>query len=391
MAVKVLELCAGLGGTRAGLEAAGWQTVQAVDADALAVQAHRLAFGDAMLGEVRELMADDLPDFDALSAGFPCQPFSSSGGRAGPNHKSGNVFEGIADLVAKRLPKYVLLENVYGLLHNKRGHTFARVLQTLTDFGYRVEWLTVDLRWFGFPQTRPRVLILATKPSVPLAGSAHLSLFQPLKQHLRLIQVGGSIAGSLAAVERERRPAVGKPEPRGEMPFGTAGWAEADHFVSFRSKQAESVALRQSLGSVVAPAFNYPDEIKSARYWAYDGPSSHHLRHEPVAHCIGTSLGGAPLFAVARQRLGTLTAARAFTELSNWHRTEGEYHVMRLRPHRATRLFGAHTESLEVALRELLIGDTRKYVLVGNMNPPVLAKAMAFAVEGRPLATLLPA
>lgn len=148
-----VELCAGAGGMRAGLDAAGWECLLAVDNDPDAVQVHNLAHGRAVQRDLAELSPSDLPEVDAWVAGFPCQPFSSSGNRSGFDHSAGNVFEHLVSLIDPVRPKLVLLENVEGLLKNKSGHTFSKVLQTLTTLEYTVNWLLIDLQWFKVPQT----------------------------------------------------------------------------------------------------------------------------------------------------------------------------------------------------------------------------------------------
>jgi hypothetical protein len=392
--LRVVELCAGLGGMRAGLEAEGWETVLALDSSSDAVVAHRATFGDAVEADVWDFQPEDLPAFDVLSAGFPCQPFSSSGHRSGFRHQSGNVFEGIVRILDQRRPPTLLLENVYGLLHNKAGHTFARVLQELTGLGYAVDWLTVDLRWFGYPQTRPRVLILAVLdpkfPNIPDTIKAiGTSAFNPVIARLRL-SLERIRTGSLAQIEESRRPAVGKPAHRGNMPFGAGGMARGDEFVSFRVKAGHYSNLVASLGEIVAPGFSHPEEIRSARYWAYDGPSSLHLREEPISHCVGTSLGGAPLYAIPERLACLAINEKAFLRFSNWSRVDARFRVMRLEPARATRLFGDHTSALEQGVKGVRLGATKKYVLVGNMMAPVMAQLMARLTEGRPVDSLLP-
>lgn len=393
--MRVVELCAGLGGFRAGLDAEGWETVLAVDSSPDAVMAHQATFGDAVEADVRNIEPDDLPAFDLLSAGFPCQPFSSSGHRSGFHHNSGNVFEGIARILERRRPPVVFLENVYGLLHNKGGHTFSRVLQDLTALGYAVDWLTVDLRWFGYPQTRPRVLIFATldPKSLTIPAGADLrgtSAFAALIERLRL-SIVKTTTGSVTDVEVSRRPAIGKPAHRGAMPFGTGGIARGDEYASFRVKPAPGGRLVETLGEIVAPGFDHPEEIRSARYWAYDGPSSLHLRDEPVSHCVGTSLGGAPLYAVRQQLAARTGNLEAFLRFSNWSRSDDTgFRVMRLEPERAARLFGDHTEILETGLRKIKLGSAKKYVLVGNMMAPAMAQLMVRLHEGSSIGSLIP-
>ena len=159
--MKYIEFCAGIGGTRAGLDAAGWQCVLAVDHDPDAITVHRMTHGSASERDVIDLSPDDLPDADVWVAGFPCQPFSSSGTRLGFEHQSGNVFEHLSRLIQERRPRIVVLENVEGLLTNKSGHTFAKILRGMTDLRYEVHWLVVNVRWYGVPQSRPRLFMIA--------------------------------------------------------------------------------------------------------------------------------------------------------------------------------------------------------------------------------------
>jgi DNA-cytosine methyltransferase len=391
--VRLIELCSGAGGSRAGFEGAGWTNVLSTDSSESAIAIQKDAFGGACrVADVWDISPEELPPHDALFAGFPCQPFSSSGNRSGFGHKSGNVFEGILRLVAEGAPQVVMLENVFGLLHNKGGHTFSRVLGDLTQLGYEVDWLTVDLRWLGYPQTRPRVLIVAHKDPLGV-GILNAGLFSAdrlydwavgrVKDHLGLTMKQHS-RGRVSEVERERRPQIGKAEVKGPMPFGSAGRVVRDEYVSFKVSKYRPRPLRQTLASIVAPNFSAADSIRSGRYWAYDGPTSLHLREDPVAHCVGTTLGGAPLFAVPQSRVSTPKDLADYLEFANWNRPEAEdLYAMRLRASRAVRLFGSHTERLETALENSPLGQTAQYVLVGNMLPPACAELLARVAEDR--------
>lgn len=383
---------------RAGLDAAGWQCVLAVDNDPDTIAVHRLAHGSAVQADVTKLKAEDLPRADAWVAGFPCQPFSSSGNRAGFGHRSGNVFEHLVRLMKTERPLLAIFENVEGLLTNKFGHTWTVILSQLTGLGYHLSWLLVNLRWFGPPQTRERLFLLAAQPQVlswPQLREVNGLLPGIVKPEFNafahLLSSKGVLwakrfEGDLSAVEKELHPAIGKPKPSGQFLFGPLGHSVGSSFFSFDISAPKFTQTTPPLGAVVAPNFQKPALIGSARYWTTDsgrGPTRLWLRPEPVSHCIGTSLGGAPLYAVPLGSVKRASDRGAFLEFSNWHREQDGVLVMRLRPDRAVLLFGPHTEALHRALIEWDAGDTRKYKIVGNMVAPVCAKSIAELVNGQ--------
>lgn len=112
-------------------------------------------YGDATLINEREL-----PDFNLLVGGFPCQAFSVAGKRAGFNDTRGTLFFDIARILKEKRPRHLVLENVKGLLSHDQGKTFQTILGVLTDLGYRVEWQVLNSKDFGVPQNRERVFIV---------------------------------------------------------------------------------------------------------------------------------------------------------------------------------------------------------------------------------------
>jgi hypothetical protein len=394
--MKYVEFCAGIGGFRAGLDAAGWQCVLALDHDPDAVAVHKLAHGDAVLADVTSLAARDVPPADVWVAGFPCQPFSSSGTRLGFGHTSGHVFEHLARLAAECRPAVLLLENVEGLLTNKSGHTFAVVLSELTRLGYEVDWLVMDLRWFGVPQSRPRLFIVAAEKGTlqprPIAqeqGDLLLDVPTPCSIFHAYLTTGdfalsARSQGEIAKLCSDLRPAVGKVPHRGPRFFGSLGRAAGSSYASFDVSVGLPTLAVGLLGSIVAPDFAGSPRIRSARYWSPaggGGAQGLHVRGEPLAHCIGTSLGGAPLFAVPTDCLRHRHDREAFLEHSNWHREQDGLLVMRLRPERSMLLFGPHTGALSEAVARWDGGATRKFKLVGNMVAPICAREVARIVE----------
>jgi len=157
-----VELFAGIGGFRLGLERAGWKCVWANELDKNACKIYRKNFGGKELIEqnIRKIKPEEIPETDMLVGGFPCQPFSLAGSRKGFKDTSGTLFYEIARIAEANRPKILLLENVKGLLSAQRGQCFYRILQILDELGYDVEWQVLNSKYYGVPQTRERVFII---------------------------------------------------------------------------------------------------------------------------------------------------------------------------------------------------------------------------------------
>ncbi len=125
-------------------------------------------------GDATKIVPRELPDFDFLVAGFPCQPFSIAGKRRGFDDTRGTLFFDIARVLKDKRPRYFLLENVKGLLSNKKGKTFQTILKVLADLGYGVEWQVLNSKDFGVPQNRERVFIIGY-----LRGESRPKVFYP--------------------------------------------------------------------------------------------------------------------------------------------------------------------------------------------------------------------
>lgn len=156
---------AGIGGFRAGLDrAGGFRCVGHCEIDKHAeagYQAiHDVREEERYYPDARAIDPNDLPPFDLICAGFPCQPFSHSGRRRGFADARGTLFFEIARLAQARKPPYLLLENVLGLLTHDQGRTFGAILHTLDELGYYVEWMCLNSADFGPPQARRRVFLV---------------------------------------------------------------------------------------------------------------------------------------------------------------------------------------------------------------------------------------
>ena len=155
----------GIGGFRAGLDrVGGFKCVGHCEIDKYAEASYR-AIHDVRKEEVfytdaREIRPEELPEFELICAGFPCQSFSVAGRRAGFGDARGTLFFEIARLAEAKRPKYLLLENVPGLISHDGGRTFAKILGTLSDLGYGIEWSVLNSKHFGVPQSRKRLFII---------------------------------------------------------------------------------------------------------------------------------------------------------------------------------------------------------------------------------------
>lgn len=140
------------------------------DKDKYSVQTYNKNFKeDYEPTDITIIQPRDIPDFDLLCAGFPCQSFSIAGKRKGFKDTRGTLFFEIVRIAKVKRPAYLFLENVKGLLNHEKGKTFTTIIQTLGELGYGVQWMVLNSKFFGVPQNRERVFIIGHlgKPSRP--------------------------------------------------------------------------------------------------------------------------------------------------------------------------------------------------------------------------------
>ena len=119
-------------------------------------------------GDATKIISEELPDFDLLVGGFPCQTFSIAGKRKGFEDTRGTLFFDIARILKVKRPRNILLENVKGLLSHDRGRTFTTIISTLAELGYVVQWMVLNSKFFGVPQNRERVFIIGSLREKPI-------------------------------------------------------------------------------------------------------------------------------------------------------------------------------------------------------------------------------
>lgn len=146
--------------------------------DKYATQIYQKHFNHKNYGDITKINETELPDFDFLCGGFPCQSFSIAGKRRGFEDTRGTLFFDIARILKAKKPRLLLLENVKGLLSHDGGKTFRTIIATLAELGYDLQWQVLNSKNFGVPQNRERVFIIGysrgtTRPEVfPIIGES---------------------------------------------------------------------------------------------------------------------------------------------------------------------------------------------------------------------------
>lgn len=161
--ITFFDLFSGIGGGRLGLERTdGFQCIFSCDIneEANKIYLRHWPNSNHYSGDIQQLTANKIPTHDVLIAGFPCQSFSVAGERRGLEDTRGTLFFEVARILQQKQPQVFILENVKGLLHNKKGQSFQIMLLALDELGYDCEWKLLDSRNFGIPQRRERLYVV---------------------------------------------------------------------------------------------------------------------------------------------------------------------------------------------------------------------------------------
>lgn len=167
--IRTADFFAGIGGIRLGFDKAAkrsgreTRTVFANDIDPKCLETYenRFGAGSMTLGDISKIDADDIPDFDVMLGGFPCQAFSLAGHQLGFKDMRGTLIFELARILKRKRPRAFLLENVQALRNHDRGRTLATIIRVLDkEMDYEVKIASLNSRYFGVPQNRPRLYIV---------------------------------------------------------------------------------------------------------------------------------------------------------------------------------------------------------------------------------------
>lgn len=179
--IRFIDLFAGIGGIRKGFELAceelGFESECVFTSE---IKPHAIEIlkqnhpGEEIHGDITKIEADEIPSFDFLLAGFPCQAFSAAGRRLGFSDTRGTLFFDVERILKEKKPYGFILENVEGLVNHdkenpkdKIGRTLSIILEHLELAGYKVSWRVLNANAFGVPQDRKRIYIIGTMKEAP--------------------------------------------------------------------------------------------------------------------------------------------------------------------------------------------------------------------------------
>lgn len=152
----MIDLFAGIGGIRIAFEQNGVKCVKSSEIDKYACKTYSENFKEEPLGDITKIKPEDLPDFNIIAGGFPCQPFSLGGLRKGFEDTRGTLFFEVARLIRARKPEAFFLENVEGIVNHDGGKTISVIEDVLRELGYNFQWKVMNASDYGVPQNRKR-------------------------------------------------------------------------------------------------------------------------------------------------------------------------------------------------------------------------------------------
>lgn len=182
--ITFIDLFAGIGGFRYSFEKSGCKCVFSSEIDEACKKVYEKNYGDIPYGDITKISAEEIPSFDILCAGFPCQPFSICGKKMGFEDTRGTLFFEICRIIKAKKPKVVMLENVKHLTKHDGGRTFRTIISALEELGYNVSYKLLNSKDFGVAQSRERIIIIGTLTGYFDFDDLHTQKEIPIKEIL---------------------------------------------------------------------------------------------------------------------------------------------------------------------------------------------------------------
>lgn len=178
---KFIDLFAGLGGFRIALENLGCKCVFSSEINKHACEIYKKNFNENPFCDITTLNPKNIPDFDILCAGFPCQAFSVAGKQKGFEDTRGTLFFDLCRIIEYKKPSFLILENVKNLTTHNNKNTFKTIEETLDNIGYNISYKILNAKDFGVAQSRERIIIVGIKKSLNVKFEFKAPKFQLVK------------------------------------------------------------------------------------------------------------------------------------------------------------------------------------------------------------------
>ena len=367
--IKYFDMFSGIGGFRLAFDKAGFKSIGFCEIDPHSRSLYKAYFdtnGEFEIYDATKIKPEELPDFDLLIGGFPCQAFSIAGKRRGFEDTRGTLFFDIVRILSYKKPQYFLLENVKGLLSHNRGRTFATIIKILTDIGYRVElYLLVgelvsltkqdarrvqllNSKFFGVPQNRERVFIVGC-----LGGKCRGKIFP----------VSGIGAENSNKIAKLQRHPLSKAESQGNRVYSTDGTS------SCLTSQGGGQGGKTGLYFINKPRYDqYKDsDVVQTLKVAGDIPLMK-VRNGTKKGFDEAQIGDGINLAYPQSKTRRGRVGKKVSQTLDTHCQMGTidgYRIRRLTPLECFRLQGFPDDMVTKA-RELGLSDNRLYKMAGN-------------------------
>ena len=166
--LKFIDLFCGIGSFHYSFKKFDWECVMSCDIDKAVKETYKTNYGLTPLDDITKIEPENVPAFDILCAGFPCQPFSQCGLHKGFDDKRGTLFFNIMKFVEHHRPQIIILENVRGLLNHNGGNTFKRIQDDIKSADYSITFKVIKCSDYGLPQMRKRLIIVGIRNDTKL-------------------------------------------------------------------------------------------------------------------------------------------------------------------------------------------------------------------------------
>jgi len=164
--LKFIDLFCGIGGFHQALRKLGGTCVFASDIDKNCQDIYEENYGIRPHGDIKEVNINDIPDFDILTGGFPCQSFSNSGKKKGFQDNRGQLYENIIDIAKVKQPSFMFLENVKHIMKIDNGEVFKHIIFCINNAGYNVDTFILSPHQLGIHQQRERVIFVCIRNDI---------------------------------------------------------------------------------------------------------------------------------------------------------------------------------------------------------------------------------